>query len=214
MEKLREWTTFWKEFRQTFHTTGAVLPSSRYLARAITAGCASAPPNARILEAGPGTGAFTGRLVSALRPGDHLVLVELNDRFVDVLRRRFDMDPAWRSKRDQVEILHQSIEALDVASRFHVIVCGLPFNNFDPEFVDRLFGQFLDHLEMGGSFSFFEYLAIRKLKAPFVSSAERARLDRIARVIDGHLASARREDQTVFRNVPPAIVHRLIKIAD
>lgn len=211
MRRIRELSTFFGEFRSNFSATGAILPSSRFLARSITQACQEAPRNARFLEAGPGTGAFTDALIRSLRPGDHLVLCELNDRFVEVLRYRLESDPAWHAKQSQIELKHGAVEQLDPEERFDAIVCGLPFNNFPPALVDQLFRQFLEHLRLGGTFSFFEYAAIRTLKAPFVSGEEKQRLNAIANTIGGYLRSNECRDSLVWLNVPPAVVHCLKK---
>ena len=60
---LSDYVLFLKEFRRTFHTTGALFPSSPGLARALSRYVqrddeAVHSPR-RILEVGPGTGAVT-----------------------------------------------------------------------------------------------------------------------------------------------------------
>src|SRR5262245_8969318 len=92
-----EYRVFFREFRRNFQTTGAIAPSGRRLAKAL-ARFVSERRNGerRILEVGPGTGAVTRAIVAAMGPADRLDLVELNDTFVDVLRRRFETDPAFR----------------------------------------------------------------------------------------------------------------------
>src|SRR5690242_10259994 len=100
-QRLAEYKVFWREFRQTYHTTGAVLPSGRALSRALSrfvrdgeaasaagqsSSLDSAIPGRRILEVGPGTGAVTKQIVRDMRPHDRLTLVERNDQFVDHLR--------------------------------------------------------------------------------------------------------------------------------
>lgn len=209
MNRLKELTAFWSEFRGSFQSTGAVLPSSRYLAKAIVQPSTTSPRPARLLEAGPGTGAFTVQLIEQLQPNDALTLVELNPRFVEVLRRRLDEDAGWRAKKGQVTIIHGPVEALPADERFHAIVCGLPFNNFEPALVDAIFRKLLSHLEPGGSFSFFEYFGIRTLKAPFVPAGERQRLDQVATTIGQFLNQYRVGSRHVAFNFPPAVVHHL-----
>lgn len=208
---LREWSAFWKEFRGSFQSTGALCPSSRHLAKAITRRCSNPERPSRWLEAGPGTGPFTDALIRGLGPNDQLVLVELNDRFVALLRDRLERDPAWSAKKSQVTVVHGPVESMTDPAPFHGIVCGLPFNNFEPPMVDQLFQQFLDRLVPGGSFSFFEYWAIRRLAAPFVGSTNRQRQSAIASVIDEHLTRHRDASELVMFNVPPALVHHLVK---
>ena len=201
--------SFCREFRRTFRTTGAVLPSSRFLAQAITARAAATHRPTRLLEAGPGTGAFTDLLMKMLQPGDSLVLAELNDRFVEILDRRLGSEADWQAKREQVRLFHGSVSDLDTDLPFDAIVCGLPFNNFEPQVVEELLGQLLGRLAPGGTFSFFEYLAIRRLKSPFVRSKERARLAKVAQVVQTFIDQYQTGFRRVLLNVPPAIVHHL-----
>lgn len=163
------------------------------------------------MEAGPGTGPFTHALVKRLRPGDRLVLVELNGRFVDILSRKLEQDPHWQSKRQQVEIIHGPAQDLPDHYRFHAIVCGLPFNNFDPEVVDQLFSLFIDRLEDQGTYSFFEYLWIRKVKSGFVGRGERARLAEVGKTLAKYRQQFGIGSNVVPLNVPPAVVHHLQK---
>ncbi len=67
-----------------YRTTGAIAPSSRFLARAMTKSMPMTP-NQRILEVGAGTGAFTKEILNNLKDGDELHVVELSDDFCEVL---------------------------------------------------------------------------------------------------------------------------------
>lgn len=209
MGAIAEIATFLREFRATFKTTGAVLPSGRFLARAITRPAREAGKPARWLEVGPGTGAFTDVLVEHLGAEDTLVLVELNDRFVDTLRQRLASQISWAAKQERIRLIHDTIEALDPTEQFDAVVCGLPFNNFDPADVERLVDKMLAHVRPGGTFSFFEYLAIRSLKAPFVGRAEKERLDRVAAALSERLDRLGFAHDRVFANAPPAVAHHL-----
>lgn len=202
------WRTFLTEFRETFHTTGSIAPSSRRLARAMTLGLEALPPEATILEAGPGTGAFTDSLIALLPPDARLILVELNPRFADVLRRRLDTEPSWRAKPDQVELRVGSALDLPPGEVYDAIVCGLPFANFDPDLVERLLRLFLDRLKASGTLRFFEYWGIRRLKSLVSPRAERARLAAITRIVEGIEAERAWEHRVVLGNLPPALVRQ------
>src|SRR6266568_3044798 len=67
---------FFRAFRRNFHTTGAILPSSRFLARAMVSDLKGPRGPARILEVGPGTGAVTREIVRLLQDEDRLDAVE------------------------------------------------------------------------------------------------------------------------------------------
>src|SRR5271165_3832029 len=67
--------------------TGAIAPSSRWLARLMTRGIK--PETAPILELGPGTGVFTDKLVKLGVSQKQITLVEYDRRFAALLQRRF-----------------------------------------------------------------------------------------------------------------------------
>jgi hypothetical protein len=80
--------TFLKELRHNWKTIGAVAPSSPALAERMME-AAGVWQARRILELGPGTGAFTSeRLPTQCRMAADYVGVELNDTFVQQLRPR------------------------------------------------------------------------------------------------------------------------------
>ena len=93
---LHDHRVFWRQFRAQFHTTGAVLPSGRFLGRALARFVGQEPRGQRILEVGPGTGAVTAQIVRRLGPHDALDLVELNTEFVARLNERFAADEPFR----------------------------------------------------------------------------------------------------------------------
>src|SRR6266576_2102252 len=67
---------FFRECRRHFRNTGAILPSSRFLARALVAQVRRPHRPSRILEVGPGTGSVTKEILRFLQPGDQLDAVE------------------------------------------------------------------------------------------------------------------------------------------
>src|SRR5438128_2412878 len=105
-----EYGTFWRETRRHFRTTGAVLPSSPFLARALVAPLNHHPSPAKILEVGPGTGAITRAVVRRMRDDDHLDAVELNHKFVEQLRRRVNAEPAFDEHRDRIRVLQSAVQ--------------------------------------------------------------------------------------------------------
>lgn len=203
---------FWREFRQTYRTTGAIAPSgwalARALARFVNAPAGASQPR-RILEVGPGTGAVTCALIDALGANDRLDLVELNDRFVARLRQRIDGDARFQPAAARMRLFHKSVEDLSSEAPYDVIVSGLPLNNFAVDDVRRLLGVMLDRLAPGGVLSFFEYVWIRNLKALASGRNERARLKAIGKTIGELLDQQEIERDLVWRNVPPAWVHHV-----
>ena len=70
--------------------TGAVMPSGRFLAKAMAAEVDVREPGP-IVEIGPGTGPVTEALLARGVSQDRLVLVEFNRDFIDLLKKRFPL---------------------------------------------------------------------------------------------------------------------------
>ncbi len=198
---------FWRQFRQQFHTTGAVLPSGRFLGRALARYVGQGAGQRRILEAGPGTGAVTASIVKRLGPQDQLDLVELNDEFVRRLRDRLASEGAFQRVAGRTRVLHQKVEDLPQGEPYDLIISGLPLNNFTVIDVQRILDAFTRLLRPGGTLSFFEYIAIRPARALVSGPTERARLRGIGEALSGILEPYEIQRDWIWPNVPPAWVH-------
>ncbi|HEX3598618.1 MAG TPA: methyltransferase domain-containing protein [Lacipirellulaceae bacterium] len=217
-QRLTDYKVFWRQFRQAYHTTGAVLPSGRGLSLALAHFVRNGAPNSteptdinrprRILEVGPGTGAVTAQIAHDLRPDDHLILVERNDEFVNHLKTLLNSSPKFQPTRDRITLIHSSVEDLP-EEPFDLIVSGLPLNNFSVELVDRLLSKLQSLLAPTGILSFFEYVAIRRAKAIVSPQRDRQRLRGIERILDQLLAKGEIRRDLVLANVPPAWVHHV-----
>jgi len=205
---LTDYRVFWKEFRQNFHTTGAVLPSGRLLARSLARFASASNSGKRILEVGPGTGAITARLVRVIGADDQLDLVELNAAFVARLRQRFEGEPAFRRVATRSRVLHQRLEELPGENSYDVIVSGLPLNNFAAADVESILKVLIRLLRPGGTLSFFEYIAIRQARALVSNAQERERLRGIGAALAPLLRHEIRRDW-IWPNFPPAWVHHV-----
>ena len=212
----QEWAdyrVFWREFRSTFATTGAVLPSGRALSAALAHYVRNGEGNGRaerrILEIGPGTGAVTYHIVHAMRDGDRLELVERNAEFVARLRARLADDDAYQPLAERITLRHAGVEELADDDQYDVIISGLPLNNFSVEFVSRVLAKFRRLLAPGGTLSFFEYIAVRRAKAALSRHAERQRLREIGRLLGDFLNGREIRRDSVWANVPPAWVHHV-----
>ena len=164
---------------------------------------------ARILEVGPGTGPATLELARCLQPGDQLDCVELNDRFVAWLRHRFDTEPIFQERRQQIRLIHGPVESLPGENVYDFIVSGLPLNAFPFEQVKKVFRVLRRLSKPGAPLSYFEYLFVRELQVPFAGSAGRRRLAKIGRVVDHHIRRCQFRRDRIWLNVTPAYVRHL-----
>ncbi|HEV8058937.1 MAG TPA: methyltransferase [Gemmataceae bacterium] len=209
MGLLNEAASFFRVSRRHFHDVGAVLPSSRFLGRALASNLGQRTHPCRILEAGPGTGPVTKQILPYLLSGDQLDLVELNSEFVGHLQHRLETEPAFTPHQKQVRILCMPIERVEGVGVYDYIVSGLPLNNFSPELVREILRAFKRLLKPGGTLSYFEYAYIRQLKTPFCRRSERRRLSQVGRIVGNYIRRFQVRQQQVPFNVPPALVHHL-----
>ena len=209
MQYWHECGSFIRQCRRHFRSTGAVLPSTRYLARALVSELRKPREPGRILEVGPGTGSVTREILRTLLPEDRLDLVEINGQFVDLLRRRFQKEFDFRFYRNQVEIIHKAVEDLPGENLYDFIVSGLPLNNFPVSQVRTIFRGYDRLLKPGGVLTYYEYVLIRQLKTPFVNRREQRRLLCVGRVVRRFIREFQIRSQRIFINVPPATVRHL-----
>jgi phospholipid N-methyltransferase len=209
MRYLKLCGNFLREFRESFHDTGAILPSSRFLARALASELRRPRPPGRILEVGPGTGSVTRALLRTLLPEDRLDAVEINPRFVALLKQRFDQEWEFAFHREQVQVIHAAVEELPGQGLYDAIVSGLPLNNFSAGQVRKVFRTFARLLRPGGTLTYYEYVWIRQLKTPFAGRRERWRLRCVGRLVGNIIRDYQVRRQRILINVPPAIVRHL-----
>lgn len=200
---------FLKQSITNFRHTGALCPSGRLLAREMTRSIREHEGPRRLLEVGPGSGSFTRPILDCLRPGDRFDIVEINPEFCQKLEEKALYD--FRKSNPDIEVhLHRCpIESANIPGDYDHIVCGLPFNNFEPSLVRSIFRQMLDLLAPGGDLCYFEYAAVRVMKAPLTASSTRQDLRRIGAHGRSMMRRHHGRRQFVFGNIPPAVAIRL-----
>lgn len=211
---VKDYLAFFGQFRESFETTGAIAPSSHYLAEALCRSLDNARSNGhaaedesmprRILEVGPGSGSVTAGIVRRLQSADQLHLVELNERFVAMLQAKLAERGPLAAWSPQIELTCGSILDTPGEACYDHIISGLPLNNFQPELVQQIFVTLRRLLRPTGTISFFEYFAVRPARAVFD-----ARLRRIEQIVGEQISQSQHSQRIVWRNLPPAVAHQL-----
>ncbi len=195
---------FLRQAKEDFLHTGAIAPSSRFLARAVTWSLRGERRHPlHVLEAGAGTGAVTREIVRCLPAGSKLDIYEINPVFTRHLERSFSPGT--------VSVHNKRVEDVQPVPQFDAIVSGLPLNNFSASDVKNILEILFAALKPGGTLTWFEYLFIRELKSLATGSRERRRLRKVGRVTGGYLRRYAIRREAVFMNLPPALVHTLRK---
>jgi phosphatidylethanolamine/phosphatidyl-N-methylethanolamine N-methyltransferase len=167
---------------------GAIVPSGAALATAITREIS--PESAPVIELGPGTGAFTQRLLERGVPEDRLALIEFGPDFARLLAKRYSQ--ALVLRMDATRLKHVELFEDEKAG---AVVSGIPLLSMSPrQIIAILLGAF-HHLRPGGAFYQFTY-------GP-TCPVPRAILDRLD-------LKAKRIGRAIV-NVPPANVYRITR---
>ena len=210
LKTIRSQLLFMSQFRSRFETTGSIIASSRFLAKAITRYLAERGDEPiRVLECGPGTGAFTDQIVRHLRPGDVFDLVELNESFVGVLEHRFVSEDLWNAVTDISNIHQLPIQEFQSQQPYDYVISGLPLMNFPPDMVDLIMQTYFRLLKPDGTLSYFEYAAIRPIRKALAFGAGGKRVRDVDAVLQKYLCTDRFATDTVLLNLPPAWAQHL-----
>lgn len=203
--------TFLRQTKSHYKTTGAIAPSSPALARAITRPLARGPRPCRVLEVGPGTGAFTRRILSLLREEDELTIYEINPAFAEYIRQGLNGGNMFPKRRIRASIVQAPIQSIPRQPVFDYAISSIPFNNFPPELVREMLQAMFDVLKPGGVLSYFEYVWMRDLKIMISPSPVRERVQGVKEVIREYLSKYQFAASVVYLNLPPAYARHLRK---
>lgn len=168
----------------------ALTPSSKMLARAMAKGL-EIFPNETVMELGPGTGALTDQIQRILPNEAGYIGIELEPRFVSLLRERF---PELRFEENTVTSAFQ-IHAKSGTPPVKAVISGLPISTMPTSVIDEIINNLDQLLGPGTVFRMFQYI-----HAYHLPSAIRFRR-RMASLFSDY-----RCDAVVVRNLPPALV--------
>ncbi|TDI13066.1 MAG: methyltransferase domain-containing protein [Acidobacteria bacterium] len=146
-----------------------------------------------VVEAGPGTGAITGEILTRLRQGTLFFAVELHPGLGEICRRHY---PQVTLVQDSIENLsrlcrQQGVEQVDC------VISGLPWASFSAERQWDLLDAIVSVLPPGGQFVTFAYL--QGVILPAARRFHALLKDRFSEVS---------RSRVTWTNVPPAFVYR------
>lgn len=168
----------------------ALAPSSRMLARAMARGL-EIDTDESVMELGPGTGALTDQIRHILPDDGGYIGIELEPRFVRLLRERF---PNLRFEQNTVTRAFQ-VHANSGTPPVKAVISGLSISTMPAPVIDEIIGNLDRLLSPGSVFRMFQYV-----HAYYLPSAVRFRR-RMAPLFSNY-----RCDAFVVRNFPPAFV--------
>lgn len=127
---------FLKEYIRNPKTIGAIAPSSKYLAESMIKNIDFSHCSV-IAEYGAGTGIFTAEVIRHKKRDTKFLVIERNERFYRILRRRF-------AKCQNVFVIHGNAQNLRKYMRKYgvdkvdYIISGLPFASLSSDVSNRI----------------------------------------------------------------------------
>lgn len=191
--------TFAPEALRDFQKTASIVPSSRYLARAMLAPLPLSTARC-VVEFGPGTCAMTRELLSALPRRATLLCFEVNPRFCEYIRENLS-DPRLELIQGSAERLPQELAARGLGP-VEAAVSSLGLTLMARQEREAVLGGLASSLAVAGVFTQFQYLhALLPQVRPHKGNLERFTAVRFLRRYFNHVNS-----EVVWRNLPPAFV--------
>lgn len=192
-------------------SVGAVGPSSKALAAALSEPFQRCTRPARVLEVGAGTGAITRHLGSLLASEDELDVCEVRADFARILERDVlsgaDFLPAIESGR--VRLLHLPIQELAQENHYDFVISGLPLTAFALRDVRDVFRVIRRCLRPGGIFSYFEYVGLRRTSRLLSLGKRRRHKRMVSAYLSKRIKRHQFDRRTVLGNLPPAYARHL-----
>lgn len=173
---------FLKDLKQV----GAIAPSSKFLAKDLVEQLkkqlsknSCEPLN--ILEIGPGTGPLTKQIARLVRPQDHVDIVEIHDRFYEIVNKKFN--------RSNITVHHKDILNFNSGRSYDYIFSSLPYEAMPEALTQNIWQKKLDLCSSKTYICYFKYVSFRKFKCNFEEA-----------VVQKYQSNKK----IVLRNLPPA----------
>ena len=177
---IKENLVFLREFLLEFKTTGACFPTSRWAAQALIAPLRQeCRPPKKILELGPGTGSVTLPMLREMRDGDSLTICEINPRFMKALKDKLADNHDFIRHKERVFFFEGAAQDLPTETCYDMIVCALPFVNFDLETVQSIFQRLREISSPETLMTYYEYIGMRTFNEALAPANRAERVNQV-----------------------------------
>ncbi|HUF18447.1 MAG TPA: rRNA adenine N-6-methyltransferase family protein [Thermoanaerobaculia bacterium] len=133
---------------------GSLIPSSRFLIDELLAQVNWSGARV-VVEYGPGVGSFTTEILRRMHPDAKLIVIEMNEDFVSLLRSSYD-DPRLHVVHGSADDVQSVLAGLGLEHADYVI-SGIPFSTMPPAVRDSILQQTHDVLGNEGAFLVYQF---------------------------------------------------------
>jgi len=183
-ESVNESLLFVQRFLKSSGKVGSVVPSSKYLVRAIIEKIPF-ETSATIVELGGGTGTITDALVKKKNDKSALLVFEPDDQFFGIIEKKYSGKRGVTILQKKAQELLSTLRKMN-AGYADCIVSSIPFASLGRKTSGRILAEIQRSLAPGGSFILYQYTVFT---LPLILKYFRIR-----------------KFSYVVRNVPPALV--------
>lgn len=200
---------FLREFFSEFQHTGTFCPTSRWAADVLVRPLRCHRGTKRIVELGAGTGAVTVRILEHMIDGDEVTICEINPRFMEALKARLERNRHYQARKHQVKFFEGPAQELPEQDKVDVIICALPFLNFELSTVAEIFGK-LQRMSLPTTvMTYYEYIGLRPLGKLFSLPERKRRIKELDSFFRGLYSHCLLNRTPVWLNILPINIYAL-----
>lgn len=193
-----------------FTTTGALFPTSRWAARKLCKPLRiSGRSSKKIVELGGGDGAVTKIILDHMIAGDTLLVCELNQDLMTVLKSNLEEHPRYSELSSQINFFCGPAQELPAWTKADVIICSLPFLNFSLSLVKEIFTKIFAMANPGCAMTYYEYIGIKRVSKVLSPRARRERMGQIDSFFKELRSEMFRRKSDEWRNLFPIHIYEL-----
>lgn len=185
---------FFKQFILNPFNTGAILPSSKSLAKEMV-NLVDWKNTKTLVELGPGTGAFTEKIIKKIENKDKKIIffgIEINQAFIKELRKKFPNTPFYN---DSAENIKKYLNK-NGAEYCEAIISGIPWGSFTIKIQEKLISKIAESISKDGVFLTFSY----------IHTSFRPHNKKFNRLLLKHFSSVKKS-KLILKNIPPAFIY-------
>jgi phospholipid N-methyltransferase len=145
---------FAKNFLQHPKMLGSLIPSSRFLVGRLL-GKIDWGRARTIVEYGPGVGTITNHILARMSPEARLIVFEMNEDFVDYLRRAFP-DPRLHVVHGSAENVGRELARLELSGADYII-SGIPYTTMPEQLRGSIMRESREALNPGGAVLVYQF---------------------------------------------------------
>jgi phospholipid N-methyltransferase len=145
---------FAKNFLQHPRMLGSLIPSSRFLVGRLLSKIDWSRART-IVEYGPGVGTISNHILARMSPQARLIVFEMNEDFVDYLRRAFP-DPRLHVVHGSAETVGRELARLQLDGADYII-SGIPYTTMPEQLRGKIMRESRQALNPGGAVLVYQF---------------------------------------------------------